>query len=707
MNENFEEKPPASAPEIQTEATERKVIESREGEKYFAERLVNPEDPKVERFQEMLENNFGKKEVDPLEVTKEAIKDDPPYLIHVVENSKGEIKGLNASAVIETVDAEGEASKKSASWFDCYTLMSPDARGQGLAKKVFESQHESAIKDAESRGTEIKSWVAETHNAAEGFFESVGMRRVYSRDKGGVMREVAYSQMPLNWDEKTGKPAEGAGPVPEHLMVKMTSGENKISAKDFQEMVRGVHYYSSYWDKEDFKTQEAYDNHVKYLEKAEEEFFKSIGKKDLHLLSVAERAEMSGKGIKFVEHKIEEDDKEVAENQMSKNRKGLPADFVLPEKRGHIRTPEEIKAARDSLAPDKRLEDLDRQKQREADWHEMFYKMGGARGKERIEAAERELAQEKKAVESAKIPKDGIKTKEVLKEAGSQKPAESYKEVQERLAERLDGRRTFEGKKLSEADKFVETRKFYLEELGYSVKYKGVLLDKAEILDENGKSILNDKGKALEFKSFYFSKTEAQINDFLKGRLQEKLDGKPVEKLSEEQKLEKGYQKAIKGAENAQADRETKISFLQGVKAFGREKWGKLAEGITRLNLREGWGIGLKEGKRLAIEGGKDLAVIGLTPLAAMEEAGKRIRGESQLGAAMREKRLKEERIQQFEQMPRFKEYVEFLKRESRQVDEKWGRSYGSLYKKGKILKLIEEMSGRLSRPVAEKLSYE
>ena len=99
--------------------------------------------------------------------------------------------------------------------------------------------------------------------------------------------------------------------------------------------------------------------------------------------------------------------------------------------------------------------------------------------------------------------------------------------------------------------------------------------------------------------------------------------------------------------------------------------------------------MGLSEGKRLAIEGGKDLAAIGLTPLAAIEKAGK----ELQWGAAMREMKFRTGRIHQFEQMPRFKEYTELLRKESEPANEKLLRAYESMYKKGKILKLIEKLS--------------
>ncbi|MFH1780720.1 MAG: hypothetical protein ABH841_01850 [Candidatus Nealsonbacteria bacterium] len=371
------------------------------------------------------------------------------------------------------------------------------------------------------------------------------------------------------------------------------------------------------------------------------------------------------------------------------------------EERGHIRSTEEVEKAKESIPEDKKIEGREEKERKTKEEYDAFHGLG-TRGKEKMEAIEKEMAQEKKAVESAEIPKKGMETREILKEVGIQKPAESFKEVQERLAERLDKSRNFEGKKLSEDDRFVETRKFYLEELGYSIKYKGVLLDKAEILDENGKSILNDKGKALEFKSFYFNKTETQINDFLKGKLQEKFDGKSAEKLTEEQNLDKGFEKSIKKIDLDQTIREGKIAFAKA-KDFSAEKFNKLKEGVTRLSSGV-WGklgIGYNFGKKLALEGGKDLMAIGLSPAVAIEEAGREIVG----SAALREKKFREERIQEFEQKPRFKEYTEFLRKESQQLNEKWTGACELLHKKGKILRFLEFSGGRFGQAMGERLT--
>ncbi len=640
-------------PEIKSEEQPIKApFETREGERFFAERLISPEDPRVEKVQEMLEGHFGKNEVDPIEAMKQAMigkmetgEKCASYLIHVAENSKGEIKGVHTGAVVETVDARGDISEKFALSLGCYAVVSPEMRNQGIWENLFQTHEKTAKIDADRRGLEIKGFMTEAHNEIEPILNKQDVKRAYIKTKEGF-RELPYEQPPLDWNARTGKPAKDAGIVPEHLMLKLSSGENRLSGKELMEMVRGMYYYNNYREEEYFKTGKAYKTHTEFVEGVEQKLADFIGKKQVRLLSRGERETMGDKGVKFIEHKTEESKPE-------------------------LKTKAEMKK----------------------EWKEYFGPLAEAQlEQEKIARRTRQAEKEKEAIKSAEIPQQGMKTSEILKEAGIQKPIESFNEAQERLAERLNRGRTLEGKKLSDSDKFVETRKFYLEELGYSVKYKGVLLDKAEILDENGKSILSDKGKSLEFKSFYFSKTEAQINNFLKERLQEKLEGKSAEKLTEEQKLEKGYQNTVKATENAQVTREAKISFLQETfqktKKLGKETWGKLTEGIARLNLRENLSMGLYRSKELAIEGGKDLAVAGLTPLAAIEEAVKKIR----IDAMVRERVFREGRIKQFEERPLFGEYTEFLRKESQQINEQWAKSHYSLFEKSKILKLIERI---------------
>lgn len=291
----------------------RTAFETKEGEKFFAEILLNPEDPRVERVHEMLERQFGKEEVDPIEVMKQAMtgrmetgEECPRYLIHVAEN-KGEIVGLRTGAVVETVDAKGKVSKKSSIQLGAYSVTSPEARGKGIWKELFRAQREAARKDAASRDLEIKGFMTEAHSDIEPVLNSEGVKRAYIRMKDGFFRELPYEQPPLDWNTETGKPAKGAGVVPEHLMLKLTSEANKLSSRELMEMVRGMYYYNNYREEEYFISDKAYGVHTEFVEGIEQKLADFIGRKTVYLLSASERETMMHKGVKFIQHQSEEE----------------------------------------------------------------------------------------------------------------------------------------------------------------------------------------------------------------------------------------------------------------------------------------------------------------------------------------------------------------------------------------------------------------
>jgi len=382
--------------------------------------------------------------------------------------------------------------------------------------------------------------------------------------------------------------------------------------------------------------------------------------------------------------------------------------WVPKEERGHIRSAQEIEYAREEIPEEKKIESAEDREERKA--REWKY---GTRTLERIRDAEREWAEEKKAMESAKIPEKGMEAESILKEAGIQKPAESFEEVQKRLEEKLEKARVGGGEKLSLAEKNETTRDFYLGELGYSVKYKGLLHGKAELLDESGKAVTDEKGDPMEFKTFFkMGREETPMIDFLKERLKERQEARPVKEMSEEEKLEAGFQKATKTAEQKQEKRKEKISSLQDVKKVGRERLNKLVEGLSYVAALDKLGIlGLREGKKLAVEGGKDLAVIGLAPVAAVEEATRYLAGTAQIGGARRESFLRGEDVKILERMPAHKrpedynERLELAKARLERVSEELIGGQDKIYKKGKLVRLIEALGGRLSRPVGRTFS--
>lgn len=382
------------------------------------------------------------------------------------------------------------------------------------------------------------------------------------------------------------------------------------------------------------------------------------------------------------------------------------------EEKTPVGSEEKIEEAREMIPEEKKIGSEEREKKEAEDWYETFAKLGGTRGKERIKEVERELAEERKTIESAEIPGKGIKTDEILKEVGVEKPAESFEEVQKRLEEKLEKTRVRGGEKFSLADKNETTRDFYLGELGYSVEYKGLLHGKAELLDDKGKVVTDGKGRPMEFKTFFKTgRKETPMIDFLKEKLKEKMEGKPEEEQTEEEKQEAGFQKATEKTKAEQAKREEKISSLDDVKRVGKERLSKIVEGMSYVAALDKLGVlGLREGKKLAIEGGKDLAAISLSPAAAVEEAGRYIAGRIQIGEALRKRFLSGEKISTLEDIPAEKrpdyygDLLEALKGESRKGNNEVIKGYDKIYKKGRILRLIEMLGGRLSRPIGKTL---
>ncbi len=385
--------------------------------------------------------------------------------------------------------------------------------------------------------------------------------------------------------------------------------------------------------------------------------------------------------------------------------------YVPKEERGHIRSAEEVEKAKESIPEEKKIEGKEEKEKKTEDWYETFSKLGGTR---RGRLLEQEYQKEKKAVETAEVPKEGMKLKDILKETGVEKPAESFEEVQKRLKEKI-GKAGPSGEKLSGAEKIERTRNFYLDELGYKLEYKGLLRGKARIFKMEGeekKYITDEKDKPREFKAFFRLKEgRTPLTDFLKEELKGKLEGKPEKKLTEEEKWEAGTQKAIKETKGEQEKREEKISSLADIKRVGKERLSKMVEGLSYVAALDKLGVlGLREGKKLAIEGGKNLTAIGLSPAVAIEEAGREITGRIQVGEALRKTFIAERKIEALEQISAdkrpgyYEKLTDILKETSQKGTEEMIKGYDKIYKKGKILRFLETSGGRFGRAMGERL---
>jgi len=172
---------------------------------------------------------------------------------------------------------------------------------------------------------------------------------------------------------------------------------------------------------------------------------------------------------------------------------------------------------------------------------------------------------------------------------------------------------------------------------------------------------------------------------------------------------EVGAEKKAEEAGKEQEKRKEKISSMKDIKEVGKERLNKLVEGLSYVAAIDKLGIlGLKKGKKLAVEGGKDLAAIGLTPAAAVEEAGRYVAGRIQIGEALRKSFIVREKVQLMEKVPAekrpayFNDLFEKVLKGTEEASEELMRGYDKIYKKGRILRLIEMLGGKVSKPIGK-----
>ncbi len=402
------------------------------------------------------------------------------------------------------------------------------------------------------------------------------------------------------------------------------------------------------------------------------------------------------------EPKFENPAEEEKPEEGFKKEKGL---WVPKEERGNIRSTKKYEELSDE-EKEERARDYQEKTEEE---QRLEAEQKGPKFIDKRAGARKELAEEINTVESAKIPEEGMRPEDILKEIGIEKPAESFEETGKRLKEELKTARVRGGEKLSEAEEIDRTRDFYLKELGYSLEYRGLLRGKARVLDSEGKYIVDEKGEPREFKAFFkLKKDNTPLIDFLKEELQGRFGKKTEEvptKKTEEEKLDAGFREEKKGVEQKKEKRKEKISSLQDIKKTGKERLSKAVEKFSdvlsylfvpdKLAL-----LGLREGKKLAVEEGKDLAAADLTPFAAIEEAARRVIGRVQVGESVRKRFVKKEEMAALKEMSVEKRPDDYSERLLEimtcieQAVDNLIKGQDKLRKKGKLTKLVEMLQG-------------
>jgi len=283
------------------------------GERFSIEMVPDGQSERLTSVQHIFENTFGEEEVDPEDVLRAAVdgksswegeKEATKYQVHNVVDSNNEIASIVTGGRLDLTDANNKSSGKQM-FMISYAVTTDAARRKGLATEAFVSAITKADKDAHADGKELTYVVGEVNASAEEYVNSLGRYRVYaeSREQPGKFTELRYIQPPLDFDPKTGLPAEGAGNAAEHLMISNYHGKT-LEKGDVLSVVRAMYTWCNTWPRSAFESDEAHATHQTYVQGVWKEFKEQVEASDSLVLMSKETREQSRNtpGITIEDH---------------------------------------------------------------------------------------------------------------------------------------------------------------------------------------------------------------------------------------------------------------------------------------------------------------------------------------------------------------------------------------------------------------------
>lgn len=293
-------------PEYQNQGSDwHYKAETKEGERQFAaEKVTDPEDPRLRDVQKLLSKTFGREKVDSLEVTQGGMrdKDDPYNVVLIKEAETGKLAGAILSGNIRVWGENGEPPPTDRVIFETYTVVPEAMRGQGHGKSLEGYNLYKEVGAAEMKGQNLRGLVTESEPSAIDFHDRMGKNRMYFQDEKGNWQEVPYACIPLDWDVETGEPAKDAAATRENLMYMSNDSKNRtLTAQQATDLVRSISYYNSWYEK-DFKNPDAYERHQEIVDEHIQRFADAVGEREIRLMSQAERVQLEQQGATFVDN---------------------------------------------------------------------------------------------------------------------------------------------------------------------------------------------------------------------------------------------------------------------------------------------------------------------------------------------------------------------------------------------------------------------
>lgn len=279
--------------------------ELKRGEEVFRIERVGEEDEAVlAEAYALLGQAFLPEELDPLEVTQEALakENGQKYRILALRNAEGEMINLNAGGILDLADEDGPTGRTVLAGY--YGVTAGPYRKKGLAREMCAAAIQDAAIVSQRQGKKLGFFAGETTPSAEKPWNKVGLKRVYIRHGEGAEKnyeELRYLSPPVDFDRQTGQPAQDRPPVAEHFMVR--SFDHLPPSKEDMKMIFKSFVEYSQLSPEDFDSPAAYQVHLDYLERMNAELESQLdGGEELIFLTGRDREKARGLGVTITEH---------------------------------------------------------------------------------------------------------------------------------------------------------------------------------------------------------------------------------------------------------------------------------------------------------------------------------------------------------------------------------------------------------------------
>lgn len=278
-----------------------------EGIKYKVNLVQYGDEKTIKEVQALMEETFGEKEVDPLDVLREAVGGTSPdgtndltrYRIYVARDEAGVIQSLYAGGLVEMHDSESKPNGEMM-FMGSYGVTRPESQRKGIIRELYVSSMMQAAADTHAMGKKLSLVAGECTASSEQTWNAMRRNRLYLK-RGDEYLEPPYLQPALDFDPKTGLPAEGAGEAAEHLQMQFVDVQPSKSA--VTSAVDAMYRWCNLLPRDEFETPEAYATHREYVGKIQKEFNDFISQEgELVLLSAQEREELRSQGLVFHEH---------------------------------------------------------------------------------------------------------------------------------------------------------------------------------------------------------------------------------------------------------------------------------------------------------------------------------------------------------------------------------------------------------------------